>query len=330
MKLSIIIPVYNCASFLNDIISSLFNQKEVVLGNDFEVIAVNDGSTDGSFNILKQNECKGFLVINQPNRGVSSARNVGLKEATGEYVWFVDGDDCIDGNSVRIILNLISEKPVDAFTFGYKTIPEEYRYHSDKGNDIQNIEYLNKVNLGSVLTPWLLVVRRAHLVDNDIYFKEGVSYGEDTMWMVFVNAYPLKVIGISNVLYYYRQRGDSTVHVISESAQKKRLASMQLVALAYKEALSKKDRMMTSEGINSISMRLYWTIQNLLLWGLRHESDQSNIITFLEENSIRHYPILWSRLIASKSRAELKTNLLCLFFPCSLYYKLITLLLKIK
>lgn len=330
MKLSIIIPVYNCALFLNDTISSLFNQHDAVLGSDFEVIAVNDGSTDGSSNILKKHGRKGLVIIDQENRGVSNARNTGLKEAKGEYVWFVDGDDCIDRNSVRIILNLISENPVDALTFGYKTIPEEYHYHSDELSNILNITCLDKVNLGEILTPWLLVIRREYIIDHSIYFKEGVSYGEDTMWMVFVNAYPLKVLSISNVLYYYRQQSGSAVHNISESNNKKRLDSMKLIALTYKEALNKQDTKMTSEGLNSIKMRLYWTVQNLLLWGVRNRNDQSNIVYFLEENTIRHYPILWSRLFGSRSIAELKTNLLCLFFPCSLYYKLCSFLFKIR
>ena len=330
MKLSIIVPVYNCAPFLNDTIASLFNQHDVLLGTDFEIIAVNDGSTDDSYNILKTFEWQGLSIINKPNGGVSSARNVGLKEAKGEYVWFVDGDDSVDSNSVRILLNLISNNPVDAYTFSYKTIPEEYQYHSDESSDTHSVTCSEKVNLGTILTPWLLVIRRKFLIEHSISFKEGVSYGEDTMWMVFVNAYPLNVLGISNVLYYYRQQKNSAVHLVSESAKKKRLDSMKLVALTYKEALSKRDQQMTTKGLKSIKLRLYWTVQNLLLWGIRNVDDQSGIVRFLENNSIRHYPILWSRLFGSKSRGELKTNLICLLFPCSLYYKMLSCLFKVK
>ena len=83
-------------------------------------------------------------------------------------------------------------------------------------------------------------------------------------------------------------------------------------------------------GLKSIKLRLYWTVQNLLLWGIRNVDDQSGIVRFLENNSIRHYPILWSRLFGSKSRGELKTNLICLLFPCSLYYKMLSCLFKVK
>ena len=93
-KVSIIIPVFNKDKYISATIESILRQKFT----DYEVIAVNDGSTDNSLQILKKYEEKDsrLFVIDIPNGGVSNARNVGLSYASGEWIQFLDGDDKID------------------------------------------------------------------------------------------------------------------------------------------------------------------------------------------------------------------------------------------
>ena len=93
MKISIIIPVYNCEEYIKKCIDSIIEQTY----KDFEVIIINDGSTDNTNYIL--NEYKNYsniIIINQNNHGVSYSRNVGLEKAKGNYICFIDGDDYID------------------------------------------------------------------------------------------------------------------------------------------------------------------------------------------------------------------------------------------
>ena len=93
LLLSIIIPVYNVEAYIGKLLQSIFSQDT----EGVEIIVVNDGTPDDSMNVVQ-----GFVpvhanlhIVNQPNRGLSEARNTGLKHAQGKYVWFVDGDDCI-------------------------------------------------------------------------------------------------------------------------------------------------------------------------------------------------------------------------------------------
>lgn len=89
LKFSVVIPVYNKAEFIENTLNSVFSQTYP----HFEVIAVNDGSTDDSLNILEKYKAKSLRIINQENQGVSIARNVGIEHAQNEYIALIDADD---------------------------------------------------------------------------------------------------------------------------------------------------------------------------------------------------------------------------------------------
>ncbi len=119
--LSIIIPVYNAESYLVRCLDSIILQAEELPENTVEVICVDDGSKDGSLNILNKyaTEHKCVRVIHQKNAGPAAARNAGLDIACGEWIWFVDPDDHVDENAVETILKLISndtdDLPVESY-----------------------------------------------------------------------------------------------------------------------------------------------------------------------------------------------------------------------
>ena len=91
MKISIIIPVYNAGGFLKECLDSVISQTIMKK----ELLCIDDGSTDNSFEILQQYQKKYsyIRVFRQKNKGAGEARNIGLKEATGKYVCFLDADD---------------------------------------------------------------------------------------------------------------------------------------------------------------------------------------------------------------------------------------------
>lgn len=109
MKLSIIIPIYKVEKYIEQCLYSIYDQKiDEFL---FEVIAVNDGTPDNSMNIVKKyaNKHKNLHVLNYENQGLSIARNLGLKKASGDYVWFVDSDDWLTNNSLSIVISHLSK-----------------------------------------------------------------------------------------------------------------------------------------------------------------------------------------------------------------------------
>ena len=116
-KLSIIVPIYNVELYLLDCLKSLESQTV----QEFEIIMINDGSTDGSGDIARNymKNHKNVRYIEQENRGLSEARNEGLKYARGEYILFLDSDDWLDSKAVEIIYNNL-ENQVDVLLFSGK------------------------------------------------------------------------------------------------------------------------------------------------------------------------------------------------------------------
>ena len=115
---SIIIPVYNKEQYIQKCIDSIIAQTF----EDFEVIVVNDGSTDSSKKILESITDSRFRVITIPNRGVSNARNIGLQKAIGEYILFIDADDYINNDYCYIINKEIKQSNTDLLIFGLTKI----------------------------------------------------------------------------------------------------------------------------------------------------------------------------------------------------------------
>lgn len=141
MKLSIILTVYNKEPFLRRALDSLLNQEGIVEG-EYEVLAVNDGSIDGSASILEEYSQRDnrVRILTQKNQGLSMARNNGTEEAKGDYVWFVDADDTVSENSVAQIINLIGLSPdvipIYAVTDGVKTIRNKINPNINTGREV--------------------------------------------------------------------------------------------------------------------------------------------------------------------------------------------------
>ena len=113
MIISVIIPIYNVKSYIKECLDSLINQD---INKDlYEIICIDDGSTDGSGKILDEFsvDYPNIRVVHKANGGVSSARNEGIKIAKGEYIWFVDGDDIVIHNTFSGIIECLKEKSPD-------------------------------------------------------------------------------------------------------------------------------------------------------------------------------------------------------------------------
>ena len=112
-KLSFIVPVYNMEEYVGRCLNSLLNQD--IPFTEYEIIVVNDGSTDSSLKILHEYAEKhaNIRIVTQENKGLSAARNIGLREATGEYIWHIDSDDWIVENCASRLLELCKRDDLD-------------------------------------------------------------------------------------------------------------------------------------------------------------------------------------------------------------------------
>lgn len=218
MKVSIIIPVFNVAKYINDTLLSIETQNF----NDYEVIIINDGSTDDTKDIIEKWEKKDkrIKVINQNNNGLSYSRKVGLKNASGEYVYFCDGDDLLTEGSLSFMYNKAKQFSLDLLminakyknelknSFGQKkanTLVWNYSYPKDimSGQDLLNLMI---DNLEWRYAVWLYFTKK-ELLDKIDFFKNFVHEDSAHNYQLLNTAKKVKVF--NRVCYLYRLRENS-------------------------------------------------------------------------------------------------------------------------
>src|SRR5690625_1981300 len=140
VMVTVIVPVYNVEKYIKKCLLSIQDQTY----KNFECIIVNDGTQDRSMDIARKTVGKDprFIFYNKNNGGLSSARNFGLKYARGEYIAFVDSDDYVDKNFLKLPLEKILEEKADICLFGINYIGEDERLWSTKFNNLE--EYYKK------------------------------------------------------------------------------------------------------------------------------------------------------------------------------------------
>ena len=203
MFLSIIIPVYNCEAYIEDCLLSCLCQD--LFADEYEILCINDGSTDSSGEILKKYSDKNsrIKVFTQENRGVSAARNLGLDNAQGEYVMFVDGDDLIRKNILKTLQSIILDKKCNRLTF--------YAYLGDSESIEKVVDQNPKPNC--YYPDWLClgIFRRRMIEQCQVRFVEGITHGEDVLFVNdFINVCSESVV-FPETVYFYRRHGGSAI-----------------------------------------------------------------------------------------------------------------------
>lgn len=212
--ISVIVPVYNVEKYLSRCIESIINQSY----QNIEIILINDGSTDNSSIICDEYAKKDtrIKVIHKKNGGVSSARNVGLKNARGEFITFVDSDDYIKLTCFEKMVNGIKNNDVDMVVVGWEYGDGTIGW-ADKNIDIdcQKVYTQDEISKSYLfLTVWGHLFRRMDL--NGMFFNEKIFYGEDTLFTFqsFYKKKSSKLLVIGESLYIYiNNRIDSAMNI---------------------------------------------------------------------------------------------------------------------
>ena len=210
IKVSIIVPVYNSAEYIGGTLDSIINQDF----NGFEVIVVDDGSSDDSLEIIKEKLSKSTVsheIIHQENQGVSSARNRGIEAAHGEYFVFVDSDDYITGNHLSQLYN--GETDFSLIQFIKK-----------EGNQSSTPNYISKrlmscddfirmeLNMEIPFNFWQLMYKASIINENNIRFNPDYVYGEDIEFALKALSFGMEVAISNEVTYYYIQHEESAIN----------------------------------------------------------------------------------------------------------------------
>lgn len=212
-KISVIVPVYNVEDYLERCILSLIDQTYA----DLEIILVDDGSTDNSGNIcdIFAKKDERIKVIHKKNGGVSSARNLGIKNSTGELIGFVDSDDYVDKNMYEILFNNLNDSNADISICSSYDVVDESARHNKIANikeEYNNVEALEKmISNGYYGTGVFNKLFKKNLLINTP-FDEKLSNGEEFLVLFSALFNSKKVIYDSNPLYYYVVRNTSVTH----------------------------------------------------------------------------------------------------------------------
>ena len=207
---SIIVPVYNVEEYLDRCIQSILKQQ----WTDYEVVLINDGSTDASESICRKYEDgRRVKLISKENGGLSSARNAGLDNAEGQYIVFLDSDDYIEDNSLSLLAREINKNEADVYIIKARSIfedGEQHDLHPDKPCKIYTRkEYFASLNIYSACAPYM-VYDRQFLQEKNLRFYEGILH-EDELWSPQVLLHAEKIC-YTNVFVYYHclRRGSIT------------------------------------------------------------------------------------------------------------------------
>lgn len=210
VKVSVIVPVYNTKKYLKRCLDSLVNQTL----QELEIILVNDGSTDGSIEILREYEERfpgRVRVLEKENGGQATARNLGIKESHGQYVGFVDSDDYVELEMFETMVRVAQANACDMVECHYHHIEErDGKELATRGNIRQYIDRKDMF-INPMTAPWNKLIRREILMQNGLQFPEGLIY-EDTAFCIKLIPHIKKHLYVDKKFVYYILRSTSTMN----------------------------------------------------------------------------------------------------------------------
>ena len=216
MNVSVIIPIYNVEQYIEECIASVAAQTY----KDFDIIAINDCSTDSSLEILR--ECidkynipkdRISIIDHERNRGLSAARNTGILHSTAEYLYFLDSDDIITPDCLEKLVkaSLQQGKSMDMVAGNYRIDGHEIGCpHITVRESRLNRKAYIKAYCKDKVYPmaWNKLIRRDFIIKHGLYFEEGLIH-EDTLWSFQILQYIDNVGIVQDYTYIYRTRNDS-------------------------------------------------------------------------------------------------------------------------
>ncbi len=213
IKVSVIIPVFNVEKYLNQCLDSVCAQTL----KDIEIICINDGSTDNSYNLLCEYAKldSRIIIVNQNNKGVSSARNAGVKLAKGEFLCFIDSDDYVDSDYLEKLYQSAVTNNCEIACSGFikvsgirKSVKKEISKVAVLKNISEKIE-IEQIPKHNYI--WNKIFLRRSFTNNNFKFVEGRFFEDIEIVIKILNTMG-DMVTVPDVYYYYRKNPDSIVH----------------------------------------------------------------------------------------------------------------------
>lgn len=240
--LSIIIPVYNTASFLNECLISVVGQSY----RNIEIICVDDGSTDHSLQILDewQHKDNRIIVVHQDNKGLSDARNTGIRLAHGEFIAFVDSDDKVRENIYTESITVMQEHQLDSLIYAFETFPDgKVKTTGFRTGQVMDYHQLftsfDKIQTrNSLCFSWRFIFKTSIIKKNKIFFDGKIMIGEDMVFNIDVICHSKRIMVSDAPLYLYRKNNDNSLMTMKykpnlEASYKRMYTTKQAQILKY-------------------------------------------------------------------------------------------------
>lgn len=313
MKISIIVPMYNVEMYIQRCLTSIISNNGFL--ENCELIIVNDGTKDDS-EVIAQKVIEGLpnaQIIVQENRGLSAARNAGLSRAKGEYIWFIDSDDWIELNAIRVLLNYIDKK-CDVIQFGYNNVfsngQKERVFRTpvtaSGGNILTNMSW----PMGAQFS----LYKKDFLNNHNLSFYKGI-YHEDNDFTPRVLALAKKVIIINESLYNYFKGNPNSILSTPNIKKCHDLILVSKRKLKFIHSIS--DETIKDALLNLAASELNTSIRNIA----RHQYPQKQKEEYLKEIDNKYI-----RNFFHCSKIKYVIMALCLTISVRSYIKLLRLL----
>lgn len=301
--ISVILPVYNAEKYLRSTIRSVLNQTY----SEFEIIAVNDGSTDHSLDILKEFADSRIRIIDKQNTGVSDTRNVGIEAAKGKYVCFLDSDDCLSPWYLQRMYDAATEKNADMVVCSYTPFRSSPVFDEKKADmvSVQSTETL--VRAGVLTSAWTKLIRLTTLSKYHIQFDRNMTYGEDLFFCWKALLASDSVWFLDERLYGYRMTGSGATAKYHPNLYEK-----------YKAAFSELKEFGKTVGKNDeYAMDMFFTTRmpSFVRMLVREKSSikqkSKRLRMILEDDIIEKYLTEWTQIEQTAAPSQILLYKLC-------------------
>jgi len=296
VKVSVIVPVYNVELYLEECLDSIINQTY----KDIEIILINDGSTDRSTEIIKSYSLKDkrIIVVNQPNGGLSTARNAGIEKASGNYLLFVDSDDSLLLNSIEVLYDKTSEicaEIVIGNALLYYPDGSHHVYYSPDKELYNGLlwtgesTFMKLMEQNTIPFTQLFFIQRDIVIRHELFFQKGILH-EDELWCVKAILSTQKVLFIDFNFYLYRQRENSIMNSDNKGFRVKSLFEVAKLLNEFTGVLQK--RCTSTEVIACVYTRIFWICHYICYLVFQNKVAAFSHFDYFSELLIKVYPDL--------------------------------------
>ncbi|WP_455677335.1 glycosyltransferase family 2 protein [Pseudoscardovia suis] len=255
---TVVVPAYNAERYLTQCIESIRSQEY----QNLEIIIVDDGSTDGTRQICEDFSAKDsrVVVIPQKNAGVSFARNIGIRKASGDYIQFVDADDVLRSDAIKRLVHCIVNTSADAVCFDYWefTSDDDIWSAENKKNELREYDVLDRnavfrwIHRGLIKNNvWAFFFKRDFLLNEGLLFDTTIPFGEDILFLYRAASVMNRLVFLPAQLYGYRNNPQSAVHQRSIE-----FAESDLHVVSKLDAIQQKQLGLDPEGYHALRKRL--------------------------------------------------------------------------